>query len=362
MRCENKMKKKVIMIEKPILSTWSSESHFMSLILKQKEAMSWVVNNYMNLIGHFFEDTQMITLGFFPRHDPTNPESPINAWNTCPFVETKCVSYEFISDNYESIISYLVEAINEEWCVYLDLRQEFLDRKMPIGTHKTFIYGYDDIEKVMMVADHYANGKYDTEKIGYENIKLSFEKAYERNVQIESNKRFSDKKQSIFELRKIILIKLRECDYTFNVEWFKIQLNDYINSRYTLECVAPVHKINNTKLFYGIECYKFVIDYMYVLLEERINRIDWRCITLLCDHKKMLKIRIEYFYVNKICDITEQEIKGYEYLVKQSQVVLNCFLKYCIKQDKAILIRIIEKIRKMKEIEVVLLEGLINKI
>lgn len=155
------MKRKVIELKKPMLSTWSSESHFMSLILNKNEASAWIFNNYMNLLGHYFEDTKMITIGFFPRHDPTNPENPVNAWSTCPFVLTNSVSCEFINNNFEDIISYAIEAINDNYCIYLDLKQGFLDKKMSGNIHKTFVYGYDDNKMIMLVADHYSHGKYD---------------------------------------------------------------------------------------------------------------------------------------------------------------------------------------------------------
>lgn len=356
------MKRKIIELKNPLLSTWSSESHFMSLILNQKGSMSWIFNNYINLIGHYFEDTKMITIGFFPRHDPTNPENPINAWSMCPFAATKNVSYDFINENFKDVISYVFEAIDDGYCIYLDLKQDFLDKKMSGNVHKTFVYGYDNNKKVVLVADHYNNGKYDMAEVEFEKFKLAFEKAYEKNAQIDTNKSYSNQNQVVSELRKIVLIKLREYNYTFNVEWFKMQLNDYINATYTLGCIAPVHKINNAKMYYGVSCYQLVIDYMYRLWEGKVDDLDWRCITLLCDHKKLMKKRIVYFYNNKICDITEKEIIEYENLEKQAQVLLNLFLKYYVKPDKEILLKIIDGIKKMKKAERVLLEELLNKI
>ena len=49
MKIETAMKK--LNLAKPILKTWSSESHFMSMILDMDGAKDWIANNYVQMIG-----------------------------------------------------------------------------------------------------------------------------------------------------------------------------------------------------------------------------------------------------------------------------------------------------------------------
>lgn len=45
------IEKKNLNLEKPILKTWSSESHFMSMILGMEGSKDWIANNYIQMIG-----------------------------------------------------------------------------------------------------------------------------------------------------------------------------------------------------------------------------------------------------------------------------------------------------------------------
>ena len=46
------------------------------------------------------------------------------------------------------------------------MKQNCLDTKIEgMDIHKTFIYGYDDEKKQVLVADHYDNGRYVTDVI-----------------------------------------------------------------------------------------------------------------------------------------------------------------------------------------------------
>lgn len=159
MKIETAMKK--LNLAKPILKTWSSESHFMSMILDMDGAKDWIANNYVQMIGQNIYGMQKTVFCFFPKHDPFCIDTNINVWNCCPFLETKYVSYNYVKQNFEDIIEYLKKSINQEYYLYLFLKQSCLDVKInKMDIHKTFIYGYDDEKEQVLVADHYDNGRY----------------------------------------------------------------------------------------------------------------------------------------------------------------------------------------------------------
>ena len=64
MKIETAMKK--LNLAKPILKTWSSESHFMSMILDMDGAKDWIANNYVQMIGQNIYGMQKTVFCFFP--------------------------------------------------------------------------------------------------------------------------------------------------------------------------------------------------------------------------------------------------------------------------------------------------------
>ena len=86
------IEKKNLNLEKPILKTWSSESHFMSMILGMEGSKDWIANNYIQMIGQNMYGIQKTVFCFFPKHDPFCEDTNINVWNSCPFLDTKYVS------------------------------------------------------------------------------------------------------------------------------------------------------------------------------------------------------------------------------------------------------------------------------
>ena len=53
--------KNVLELAEPLLKTWSSDSHFMSMILLQENAIDWILNNYIiYMVGFFSKTTNML--------------------------------------------------------------------------------------------------------------------------------------------------------------------------------------------------------------------------------------------------------------------------------------------------------------
>lgn len=81
----------------------------------------------------------------------------------------------------------------------------------------------------------------------------------------------------------------------FNQDWFKIQLKDYLNSTYSLDCIIPLTVEEDVSMYLGIKSYDLLLDYMDGMLNDRTLRKDWRIFTLICDHKNLLMMRMDYF-------------------------------------------------------------------
>lgn len=236
------------------------------------------------------------------------------------------------------------------------MNQEKLSTRMNLQYHKMFIYGYNSLDKSIYVADHYDDGKYTTAKIGYEEFMAAYEMTYKDNLA-------SKGKESIQEKHQIIIARPKFYKYNFNVDWFKIQLKDYLHSTYTLDCVVEVTKKKEEREFWGISCYEMINEYLERLLSGEANlRNDFRLFTIVADHKKLLKMRTEFFIKKGICKFREEEIRQYDVLDKYAESLLNNFIKYQVTGKKDILNRIKERLIDMKKIELKLLHMLQNKL
>lgn len=353
MKIETAMKK--LNLAKPILKTWSSESHFMSMILDMDGAKDWIANNYVQMIGQNIYGMQKTVFCFFPKHDPFCIDTNINVWNCCPFLETKYVSYNYVKQNFEDIIEYLKKSINQEYYLYLFLKQSCLDVKInKMDIHKTFIYGYDDEKEQVLVADHYDNGRYVTDVIPYNKFKNAFEQAYNEG-NLKDNKSLTDK--------KIVICKKIPYEYKFDLEWFKRQLKDYINSEYTFSSFSPFYMNDSSEFVFGLECYEMIKRYVNTIIKQSGNyRKDTRVFTFLEDHKKMLLFHIKYL-INKKILIDNGDIElVVEKLANDSETILLLFMKYIMSGKINILEHIILMLDEMKEEENVILQKILNLI
>ena len=65
------------------------------------------------------------------------------------------------------------------------------------------------------------------------------------------------------KMKSIITAKPRSLDYIFNLEWFKIQLKDYLESKYSLDFIAYMTDEGiDCDRHLGIGCYDFIVCYL----------------------------------------------------------------------------------------------------
>lgn len=99
-----------------------------------------------------------------------------------------------------------------------------------------------------------------------------------------------------------------------------------------------------------------------MLSDDKSIMKDWRVFTLICDHKRMLKLRAEFLRGKGLCIVSDEEIKKYNELYNISEVVLNLFIKYKVSHKDEILEKMKGILVDMKNIEFQLLSELQKKL
>lgn len=347
---------KILGIANPILRTWASENHLFSMILLEENSLEWVYNNYMNLIGYDSPQHRQNLLAFIPKHNPLDTESPLNAWKACPFLETNLISANDIKASGKNILEYVFELIENGYYIYLYLDQEYLQTRVKARYHQTFIYGYNKAEQKLYVADHYKNMKYARSEIGFK----QFVEAYNA---VQFNLNNSDMQKNSFEKHFLVRAKVKAKKYEFNITWFRMQLEDYLNAQYSLDCAIHYSFPDTSKIYMGISSYDLLLDYIDKILNKNreVNK-DWRIFTSICDHKKIMKMRAIFFQEKGICEFEQDEIEKYEELCSSAEIMLNLFLKHKETENYEYLSRIKVIGKNMKACEKQLLKKLLAKL
>ena len=350
---------KILPLAKPVLRTWASESNLESIALLQENAMEWMFDNYINLMGSWHYQEKRSLLTFVPKHAPALHDAALSAWMKCPFLEFHFVSHNFVRNKYENILEYIMYAIEQGYYILFNVLQKNLSVRVGNRLHKTFVYGFDKNKKILYVADHYNHGKYALAELGFDEYLEAYEITYWNN----NGNLLESGKEMIRENHLISIAKPKEFKYEFNLEWFKLQLKDYMNSTYSLYSTAVITEGEGYKRYFGISCYNLALDYLDELIKnDDESPKDWRVFTLICDHKKLLKMRMEFFQDRGVCNISNKEMEKYGMLLKSSEVELNLFLKYVISGDIKLLNKMQDMLMEMKEVEYKLLSELQNKL
>ena len=72
---------------------------------------------------------------------------------------------------------------------------------------------------------------------------------------------------------------------------------------------------------------------------------------MLCDHKKLFRLRMEFLRSKGICPVSDTELERFIWLSQMAEKVLGLFLKYLISKKSNVLQEIKEDLSKMKEVE-----------
>lgn len=103
-------------------------------------------------------------------------------------------------------------------------------------------------------ADHYDVMKYSLAEIRFDEFVKAYNAAY-----LEVEKNIFDFKNNLYETQFVILAKSKSSDYVFNQDWFKIQLKDYLNSTYSLDCIIPLTVEEDVSMYLGIKSYDLLL-------------------------------------------------------------------------------------------------------
>lgn len=326
--------KKILKIDSPIISSYHSTADLDSIIKNHRFHTEWVMNNYIQL--------EAIPPVNWPADDSIRIDFLGSSviWECCPLICYQRLKRDFVHDNWASIIEFIIKSINLGSYLYIDVDRFFLPSYPSYqhhpDIHDVFVYGYDTENRIIYYSDFFDNNKYGQSTATFE----EFENAYLEMYNAE-NKCYQDKDC-------IELISIREPQdgetYSFDINTVRKSISEYVYASNPSCNLLPYRKDlpvtqNN---FYGMKVYENFIYFLTVVLEVDKFTMDLRTISVLCDHKKLMLMRIKYMGDEGYLNHPDECYERFKTIHKNMLIIRSKLLKYFLIIDKQLISEIME--------------------
>lgn len=343
-----KKREKILPITDIEIGTWAEQNFMISIVQNMDTGWDWIMNNFIQLRGSHYIDYKWnaieTNITFYPYSMFNFQPGMIDL---CPFIDKYVIPKSMVTNNYGIFSSFVECAIDGNFylCTYLD---QFFRSTMHgrYGFHHpNFIYGYNNKNKQIYMMDNFEKGKFGTKIISYKEL----------------NRAYSLVNGDLFVVG-VFLYRLYPFHHNFSPNYVKEQIVDYLEPErgicYLNRTICPdaIHDDKNyyNRVFFGINCYELLNEYLDDLLNEKqcYHDNDWRNLSMLCDHKHMMIQRYNYMLKNNYIKYNEFLKRKLMELEKMCVIVLNIFLKYALKGSKSYLLEIKKRLKEIKSLDI----------
>lgn len=314
----------ILPVEQPPITTYPFIANSFSMLwLKKDKTLPWICNHFIQLT--YRPNHPDAKADFYDNSDFDHFITPLYL---CPFLGWLKLNRETMGcSNFTNYVEkqitngYYIEACLDNY--YLSCSNNYLKNHF---IHSTFIYGFDHDNQQIFISDFYDNGAYSRKIVSYDEV----------NQGINTNNYF------------IILFKYEDFDYNFNIDLLSLFLNDYVEAKDSLRRFCFSSAQRNQGIKFGIEIYDYIKNDLSMQ-----QFLDIRPFHILYDHKKLMKIRINYLY-------NSGYLNSYDYkmlndnnnaLLNKTLILRNKVIKYNITNRIELLSTIIENIKLLKDLD-----------
>lgn len=321
-------------MSEPIINTFNIYGSITS-ILKEETCRDWLYNNFIQIRYVYDWDTF-----FFDYHHLL--------MDNCPWLDHHCIPRHFLQSKWNSLSSFITESIDQGHYVYFYTDHYYISASGSYGKehrwHEMFIYGYDRNRQVYLVADNFLNGKYVHAECPFDEV----EKGY-RSIQSDNQ----------FFLNMHLFSKKEEEAYIIDLPQIVRSIEHYMYSTPSLDVSFK------EKTAFGIEAVKLITQKgPFLSLTEPVFQtekdLDRRAFHLFWEHKKLMLDRFKYLEDKFQFEFSEEIIREYEGIVFDYKVLRNMALKFNLKKDRNLLIRIRNFIGVLIEREICILGAAVD--
>ena len=296
-----------IVMEKKIeflLPDAPADTHLLSLLLPHHFTWDWISSNFINIVidkNTYWDEFYRIT-----------------TWSGCPYILDSAITRDVAEVCIDNFVKFVINIIDQGYCVWTSINRypvELYKCNARDQCHNPLIIGYDDLERVFLVAEFLPDKIYSIKKIPFEQLEC----AYNMYPMAKEN----------YPHKKIRLAKV------YDSHFFEFSYRDLI---YKLEEYLDAENLYK-KYHYGVyrtgaiiggaqgEQYEFGMGY-YKALNELVNfdfgDIYFRPFQLLVFKNYVHKIRITHLKMRGVNLNCEYDLDS---LVKETLSLRNLVLK-----------------------------------
>lgn len=315
---------KLLPIHEPMIASTSSLSVIFSILPEHPDYLKWVYS-YFILLRHKAKLRLVYELTFKYKFN-------------CPLLDYQLVNRNLFFNLGIDILEFIKTEINDDAYIHLWVDHTYLLNSSSEKPHNLFIYGYNDKEKILYIADHLINSgnKFVHTTCNYDEFREAFCKMN-------------------FEAPNIETFKISKNVFEIYLPIIKDQLILYLNGQ-------SYFNLDSRMSSYGLKIYDVQIE---ILKRKSIDeKIDIKDLYFLYEHKQLMRLRINYLHEYNYIKTTKDDIDKLiemcteiEYLAK---IVMNLSIKENLSHRLTNINKMIEYIKIIQEKEFVLITKFIN--
>ncbi|MNC19126.1 hypothetical protein D3C75_670520 [compost metagenome] len=311
---------------KPIIQTYSSHSKLLSILSTNEEYLPWFHSNYTQLsCKKDFHSFHGVPLDFF-----IDIRQGFNYYlnNPCLFIQT--VHKEIIDAEVEDIVDFVIRCLDRDYYLDLYLNEFFVPGRPSYGIefyvpgvkhlyHDNLIVGYDLSTQTFEMLGH--NPGFTNTSITFEDFRLAY-----RHCTPES----WHKCMYLYKLSNLRDGYSSPNSYRFDLEYVKQSLIDYVSS---IDISIQYGMLQNRSddLVFGLQVYDALINN---LLTGHYWE-DIRPLNLLYEHKKCMRLRVEYMYKlgHLNSDYFNNLLPAFQELETHIETLKNAQMRYILRKN-----------------------------
>lgn len=354
------MSKKILVLANPIINSHPGYAANLSIILKTDSGYQWFLQHYFELFSIYEKSNNALLTRFSPldyiRYSALIGCQPENIF--CPAIKCYSIPRYSINDSTHNIIDIVRYFINKEAYLFLYVERKEIEifKTTYPHTHETFLYGYDDDEKRIYLADYLSNNQYTYFSCSYQ----EFIKAYTNS----SSGREEDRGAFYvyWEADKLNVLQHNEnYNYEFKKDLFLKKIDYHLgNKQYQLNYTPIIHDIksSNTQIYWGIQTVQVIGEYITSCMLKQ-ESVDLRQTAIQVDHKKVIVEIINYLGKTNTSILNLKDVA--DQLLNITSTLQNVVIKYNLTKNSTSMQRdkIYSMIDNIKNIETKILQNTI---
>lgn len=336
------MKKQLIINNMPPVKPYQHNAYVESILYSHKDYNNWIANNYIQVMAYKYNNR--IGIDYLSG----------SIFGSVPLLDFYSLDKEEMFNSEYDVHNDLKEWIDSNKYIYTFLDEFYIPKRNAFNkfhfNHDSLIYGYDNDKRIYNIVGFDSSGNYSISEISFE---ILYRAICNENI-------------------CLILLKLKEIDYNFDIDKFTEMLLDYTQAKdcrdklslyLDMESYNEVYydnKFNNAESF-GINIYSCFNEILEFCAINKSN-LDYRNFYLLYEHKLNMLSKIKYLKINNFLKNTYKIEEEFNKLINMAGIILRLSLKYNMNHDQQILMKIYGMLSKAEVIEKAILHKVTDQL